>query len=283
MSDNNNDHDLSSYAGRCASFGSSTNSFLLKHQDEGFIERMIEEQVKLLGGNKELYNRIDNNMKNGVFDHFFIREHCAIFSWRETFSDKHFPGNSWFTVDLNDEDEFEAEEGNQKFARATIPFQITRHFDRVMALASANVPSELTWLKQQVYFEKNDLLSDEAEWKYKWEVAMTMKKTNGDGLQSLEWESSSMEMEFSDVAHMFAVMYQTGPKKLEEMALKAVLLRHISSGSTSFLPLDYLPKEINKKAATGMYNIEGAAPNNISDEGKEVFERMREAFNKKSS
>eukprot|EP00092_Neocalanus_flemingeri_P000507 GFUD01000538.1.p1 GENE.GFUD01000538.1~~GFUD01000538.1.p1 ORF type:complete len:244 (+),score=71.81 GFUD01000538.1:182-913(+) len=243
---------------------------------------MIGEQVKILGGNKELYNRIDNNMKNGVFDHFFIREHCAIFSWRETFVSKHFPDNSWFTVDFDDEDEFEAEDGSQEFA-ATIPFQITRHFDRVMALASANVHAELTWLKQQVYFEKNELLSEEAEWKYKWEAAMTMKKTNGDGLQSLEWESSSMEMEFSDVAHMFAVMYQTGPKKLEEMALKAVLLRHISSGSTSFLPLDYLPKGINKKAGTGMYNIEGAAPNNISDEGKEVFERMREAFNKKSS
>eukprot|EP00092_Neocalanus_flemingeri_P078717 GFUD01097963.1.p1 GENE.GFUD01097963.1~~GFUD01097963.1.p1 ORF type:complete len:272 (+),score=68.81 GFUD01097963.1:70-885(+) len=271
MSANNND--LSSYAGRCASFGSSTNSFLLKHQDEGFIERMIEEQVKLLGGNKELYNRIDNNMKNGVFDHFFIREHCAIFSWRESFVSKHFPGNSWFTVDFDDEDEFEAEEGSREFA-ATIPFQITRHFDTVMALASANVNTELTWLKQQIYFERSVPLSEEALSKYRWK----------DMKQTIQWEDyDNVNVEFSDVAHMFAVMYQTGPKKLEEIALKAVLLRHISSGSTSFLPLEYLPKGINKKAATGMYNIEGAAPNNISDEGKEVFERMREAFNKESS
>eukprot|EP00092_Neocalanus_flemingeri_P020073 GFUD01021734.1.p1 GENE.GFUD01021734.1~~GFUD01021734.1.p1 ORF type:complete len:229 (-),score=59.77 GFUD01021734.1:141-827(-) len=228
---------------------------------------MVEEQVKLLGGNKELYNRIDNNMKNGVFDHFFIREHCAIFSWRETFFSKHFPDNSWFTVD---EDEFGAEDGYQQ--SATIPFQITRHFDRVMALASANVHAELTWLKQQICFEKNELLSVEAFEKYSWEW-MTMI-----------WVGSSHEgMKFGDVAHIVAEVYQTGPKKLEELALKAVLLRHISSGSTSFLPLDYLPKGINKKAATGMYNIEGAAPNNISDEGNEVFERMREAFNNKSS
>eukprot|EP00092_Neocalanus_flemingeri_P020071 GFUD01021732.1.p1 GENE.GFUD01021732.1~~GFUD01021732.1.p1 ORF type:complete len:271 (-),score=75.48 GFUD01021732.1:141-953(-) len=270
MSANNNDYDLSSYAGRCASFGSSTNSFLLKHQDKGFIERMVEEQVKLLGGNKELYSRIDNNMKNGVFDHFFIREHCAIYSWRETFFSKHFPDNSWFTVDLDDEDEFEAEDGSQEFT--TIPFQITRHFDRVMALASANVHAELTWLKQQIYFEKNELLSDEASCKYKW----------GDMSVSIRWEDR-VDMEFSDVAHMVAEVHQTGPKKLEEMALKAVLLRHISSGSTNFLPLDDLPAKIKKKAATGMYNVEGAAPNNISDEGKEMFERMREAFSKQSS
>eukprot|EP00092_Neocalanus_flemingeri_P009251 GFUD01009957.1.p1 GENE.GFUD01009957.1~~GFUD01009957.1.p1 ORF type:complete len:274 (+),score=67.12 GFUD01009957.1:69-890(+) len=272
MSANNNDYDLSSYAGRCASFGSSTNSFLLKHQDKGFIERMVEEQVKLLGGNKELYNRIDNNMKNGVFDHFFIREHCAIYSWRETFVSKHFPDNSWFTVVFDLEESFEEEDGSKWYA--TIPFQITRQFDRVVALASATVNTELTWLKQQVYFEKNGQLSEEALSKYRWQ----------DMKQTIQWEDyDNVNVEFGDVAHMVAEVYQKGPKKLEEMALKAVLLRHISSGSTNFRPLDDLVTWINKKAATGMYNVEGAAPNNISDAGKEVFKKMRKVFSNKNS
>ena len=43
---------------------------------------------------------------------------------------------------------------------------------------------------------------------------------------------------FSDVAHMVAEVYQTGPKNMEEIALKAVLLKYIP---WDFLLLDALP------------------------------------------
>lgn len=35
---------------------------------------MVNEQVKLLNGNRDLYNMIDNDMINGDLDVFFIKE-----------------------------------------------------------------------------------------------------------------------------------------------------------------------------------------------------------------
>jgi len=63
-----------SYAGRCARFGCTARSFLLKYQIEEDIEKMVNEQVKLLNGNRDLYNMIDNDMINGDLDVFFIKE-----------------------------------------------------------------------------------------------------------------------------------------------------------------------------------------------------------------
>eukprot|EP00092_Neocalanus_flemingeri_P097428 GFUD01124172.1.p1 GENE.GFUD01124172.1~~GFUD01124172.1.p1 ORF type:complete len:280 (-),score=67.18 GFUD01124172.1:22-861(-) len=269
----------SSYAGRCASFGFYANSVLLKNQDNSFIEKMVEEQVELLEGNRWLYDAIDNNMMNGDLDPFFIREHCDIYNWRETFFRQNFPNGSWFTVDFDDENQFDPEDPTLRFI--TIPYQITRYFDRVVALASAKVDTEFSWLKHQVYFENNELLSEEAESKYKWE-RMTIEFTEeemGGELQTFA-HCEDINVGFSDVAHIIAEVHRTGPKKLEEMALKAVLLHHISS---DLPPPDYLPTKIYKKAVNGMYNVEGDTPDNISVEGKEMFERMRQVFSNNNS
>eukprot|EP00092_Neocalanus_flemingeri_P084139 GFUD01105654.1.p1 GENE.GFUD01105654.1~~GFUD01105654.1.p1 ORF type:complete len:275 (+),score=82.62 GFUD01105654.1:111-935(+) len=270
MNSNNNDQ---SYAGRCASFGSYANSFLLKHQDKAAVEKMVEEQVELLRGNKELYNMIDNNMMNGDLDPFFIREHCAIYSWRETFFCKHFPNDAWFTVDfLNDTFPFDPENGFYRFI--TIPYQITRYFDRVMAFASAKVDPELSWLKRQIYFENNEQLSDEAECKYKWEELATDFTEDGDELEKLT-HCEDINIGFSEVAHLIVEVHQTGPKKLEEISLKAVMHHYMP---WDFLPLDDVPRVIQKKAIHGMYDVEDDTPDNISDEGKEMFEKMRKVF-----
>jgi len=270
MNSNNNDQ---SYAGRCARFGSNANSFMLKHKDKTAVEKMVEEQVELLGGNRELYKRIDNNMMNGDLDPFFIREHCAIYAWREKFFSKYFPNDSWFTVDfLNDTFPFDPESPYYRFI--TIPYQITRYFDRVMALASAKLGDELSWIQREIYFENNEQLSDEAECKYKWEELTTDFNEDGDDLEKLE-HCEEINVGFSEVAHIIAEVHQTGPKKLEELALKALLQHYMPF---DFLPLDYVPKMIKKKAVHGMYDVEDDTPDNISDEGKRMFERMKKVF-----
>ena len=267
MNSNNTDQ---SYAGLCASFGCNANAFLLKRQDKCAMERMVEEQVELLNGNRELYNMIDNNMMNGDLDPFFIKEHCAIYTWREQFFNAHFPNGSWFTVDfLNDAFPFDPDNAYYRFI--TIPYQITRYFERVMALASVKVEPGLIWIKKQIYFENNEQLSDEAECKYKWDELTTDFAEDGDDLEKLS-HCMEIDMGFSEVAHIVAEVYQTGPKKLEEIALKAVLLKYIP---WDFLPLDSVPTIIQRKAVHGMYAVEDDAPDNISDEGKEIFERMK--------
>jgi len=262
-----------SYAGRCTRFGYAARSYMLKYQVEEEINEMVTEQVKLLNGNKELYNMIDNNMMNGDLDVFFIKEHSAIFAWREEFFYKHFPNGSWFTVDfINDSFPFDPEDEYLRFI--TIPYQITRYFDRVMALASVKVSAELSWLKQQIYFENNEHLSSEAESKYKWEALVNDLSNDGDDLEKLAL-CEEVNVGFSEVSHIIAEVYKTGPKKLEEIALKVIMVNSIT---TEFSPLSRVPLVIQRKSVHGMYALDDDAPDNISSEGKEMFTTMKRVF-----
>eukprot|EP00092_Neocalanus_flemingeri_P043564 GFUD01048038.1.p1 GENE.GFUD01048038.1~~GFUD01048038.1.p1 ORF type:complete len:234 (+),score=85.69 GFUD01048038.1:91-702(+) len=199
-------------------------------------------------------------MKNGDLDPFFIREHCAIYSWRKAFFCQIFPEHSSYS---------------SLFAILfTISYPFTRHFDRVMALASAKVDPELSWLKRQIYFENNEQLSDEAECKYKWEELTTDFTEDGDELEKLT-HCEEINIGFSEVAHLIVEVHQTGPKKLEEISLKAVMHHYMP---WDFLPLDDVPRVIQKKAIHGMYDVEDDTPDNISDEGKDMFEKMRKVF-----
>jgi len=263
---------ISSYARRCTIFGDKTNSFLLNYQDKSTVDGWVEEQVELLGGNGALYKMIDNNMMNGHLDPLFITEHCDIYSWRERFFHKHFPDNSWFTVDfLNDENSndafpFDPEDDYSVFI--TIPYQITRYFDRVMALASAKVEPGLGWLKQEIYFENNEIISAEAECKYDWEALTDFIEGHGEELEKSHCQD--INIGFSEVAHMIAEVHKTGPKKLEEIALKLVLSLNLS--------IESVPAVIKNKADYGMYSVEDDAPDNISDEGRKMFETMKKVF-----
>jgi len=249
---------------------------MLKLKDEIEIEKMVDEQVQLLNGNRDLYNMIDNNMMNGDLDIFFIKEHSAVFAWREEFFRKHFPNGSWFTVDfINDSFPFDPEDEYLRFI--TIPYQITRYFDRVMALASVKVSEELSWLKQQTYFENNEHLSSEAESKYKWNVLVSdLSNNDSDDLEKLAI-CEEVDVGFSEVSHIIAEVYKNAPKKLEEIALKAFLVNCMKSPSQS-PPLSEVPAVLNRKAIHGMYALDDDVPDNISSEGKELFKTMKRVF-----
>jgi len=262
-----------SYAGRCTRFGCSARAFILKYKDDEEIERMVDEQVQLLNGNRDLYNMIDNNMMNGDLDKFFIKEHSTLFAWREEFFNQHFPNGTWFTVDfINDSFPFDPEDEYLRFI--TIPYQITRYFDRVMALASVKLNAELNWLKQETYFENNEHLSSEAESKYKWEVLVNDLSNDCDDYEKLAL-CDEVNVGFGEVSHIIAEAYKTGPKKLEEIALKAIMVNHVAS---DFSPLSEAPAVFQRKVIHGMYALDDDAPDNISSEGKDLFETMKRVF-----
>jgi len=274
---NNN---IISYQQKCVDFGLKTNSFLLNRMDKGEVERAVLEQIDILGGNAWLYNRVNRNMKNGVFDPFFLEEHCKVYAWRERFFDSHFHGDSWFTVETDlDGDYYEDYfSWDDPFARfITIPMQITRHFATVIALATAKVEPELKWLKSKVFFENDEILGNEAESKYKLEtmVADLNEEFVPDSFSQsekhpLKYHYDEINLTFSHVAHIVVEAYRKGPKKLEELAIKTVLKECIS--------IDQLPVSLQKKIVYGMYAITDNTPNNITDEGKIVFEKLRNVF-----
>ena len=80
---------------------------------------------------------------------------------------------------------------------------------------------------------------------------------------------------FSDVAHIVVEVYQKGPKKLEEMAIKTILRNRT--------PTNQLPVAIQKKIVDGMYALKDSTPDNITDEGKVMFEKIRRVFSKKKT
>jgi len=248
--------------------GCLTRAYLLEYQDGEDIEKMVNEQVQLLNGNRDLFIMIDNNMKNGDLDKFFVKEHNIIFSWREEFFNRHFPNGSWFTVDSVP---FDPEDYYLRLI--TISFQITKYFDRVMALASAKDRTSLPWVKQLTYFEHNELLASVAESKYKRE-ALIDYLSNGDDEDKLA-VCVDFNVGFGEALHIIAEAFITGPKKLEEIALKAVKVNHIKS---DFSPLSDVPAIIQRKFVHGMYALGDDAPGNISSEGKELFETMKRVF-----
>jgi len=254
-----------SYAGRCKRIGCITRAYLLKYQDDEDIQKMVNEQVQLLNGNRDLYIMIDNNMKNGDLNKFFIKEHNIIFSWREEFFNHHFPNGSWFTVHSTP---FDPEDVILRFI--TISFQITKYFDRMMALASAKDRALLPWVKQLTYFENNELLASVAESKYKRDALLDYL-SNGDDEDKLA-VCVDFNVGFGEVLHIVAEAFITGPKKLEEIALKAVMVNHMAS---DYSPLSDVPAVIQRKSVHGMYALGDDAPGNISSEGKELFETMK--------
>ena len=201
------------------------------------------EQMGILGGSGWLYKRINKSMRNGNFDPFFLREHCQLFSWRESFFDSHFPGDSWFTAETDqygdDEDYFSWDDPFTRFIN--IPVQLTQHFDTVIALATAKVEPELYWLKSQVYFTNDEILGNEAESKYKLETMISdlnepeFVVPEGSSVgHSMKDHYDQVNLTFSDLAHIVVEVYQKGPKKLEEIAIKTILKNHTATGQLQF-------------------------------------------------
>jgi len=263
--------------------GEKTNTFLLSRLDKIEMEKVIKEQVCLLGGNKWLYKRINRNLKDGYFDPYFIREHCKLYKWREEYFDAKFPGNSWFTVDEEqyDDDLFSWDDPFTRFI--TIPVQLAQNFDAVVAMATANVEENLVWLKSNVYFSNDEIISNEVESKFKLE-SMISDLTDSDvgpnGLvqldalmdndHTLREHYDQVDLTFSDIAHIIVEVYQKGPKKLEEIAIKAVITNRI-------LPTKLSPM-LQRKFVSGMYTIDDDVPENITNEGKLIYNKIRKAF-----
>ena len=277
-----NNNNMISYRQKCVDFGVQTNMFLLNKMDKGEVEREVLEQMGVVGGSGWLYKRITKNMKDGNFDPFFLKEHVQLYSWREDFFDTHFSGDSWFTAESSEygeeEDYFSWDDPFTRFI--TIPVQLTQNFHTVLALASAKVEPELQWLKSQVYFSNDEILGNEAESKYKLETMISDLNEPEYVLpegsligHSLRDHYDQVNLTFSDVAHIIVEVYQKGPKKLEELAIKTILKNQIS--------MMQLPIAIQKKAVHGMYAIKDSTPENISDEGKVIFEKIRRVFSRK--
>jgi len=229
------------------------NKFLEKTNHED-VKDIVNQQVNLLGS-AQLYQRIDKNFREHKFEKFFAKEQFKLFNWRKTnfytkfghYDQRNSSGiRTWYTDGSDDSHSMD-----------TVPYQITKKFDNVMALAcSAENNSNAD---TSIYFECDENLSSDANFKFNSEY--TEYFVEDDMLEETG-------MSFADVAHMIVAIHRIGPSSLLEAAIKTVLLHH--------LPMQDIPKSLQKKATEGLYRLDDPSPINMSSAGLELFQNFRQ-------
>jgi len=257
------------YRDRCLKFGLSNNDFLLSNINQKAIDNAVQNQINVVGGSNLLYQKLNESMAGNKFEAYFIKEQCSLYTWREDFFNSHFPGDSWYTVDEDEYDDDEFYSWDDSFTRdITIPFQLTHNFDTVVQLATVELSPELSWLKSCVYLPNDEFVSNEAASLYKRETMLyDLNILPG---STLYYHFDQLGLTFSEVAHMIVEFFHNGPKKLEELAIKTILIESVS--------IKTLPKSIQKKFVFGMYSVTDDVPANLSDHGKKIFKKARKAF-----
>ena len=193
------------------------------------IDKIMAEQVKVVGS-VGLYEKIHNNFLEEKFEPFFAKEQYDLYRWRADFFCSNFPfptssENNWYTDGGDDTHGFD-----------TLPLNITKHFDRVLMLAC--IPPYHPHGK--VWFDNDEDTANSVQGLY--------------DLSFVEFNDSLFDKEYlekeglgySEVAHMIVLAFQTGPLKLEHLAMKKVLEYQI--------PLDEVPKELKVKDVVGIFD-----------------------------
>ena len=193
------------------------NMRLIATADKEKIEQVRQQQIDLLGS-ATLYERINKNLKLTKFEAYFAREQFKLYSWREDFFHEQFTDGSWFTSGADDAHSFD-----------TVPFQITQHFDSVVALSASLRGSDV-----RIYFENDECQAARARNLFDSNTVMYMDNF-------LEPESlEDHGLRFSDALHIIAAVFPAQPLKLEHLAMKKTLETKV--------PLDEIPRELQEKA-----------------------------------
>ena len=208
------------------------------------IDQIMADQVAVVGSAR-IYQKIHKSFLEEKVEPLFAKEQFDLYRWRANFFCTNFPhqvfgdvGSNWYAAGSDDSNFFD-----------TLPFNITKHFDRVVTLACIpqyNLPYGKVWFDNDGDGDRISNLYDE---------------------DSLDFPEEEL---YGDAAHRLVAVFQTGPLKLEHLALKKVLEYQI--------PLDEVPKEVKVKAAVGMFDGTEDIPDYISDEGREAFEDLRREF-----
>jgi len=220
---------------------------LVSITDESKVDKIKADQVEIVGSLK-LYERINLNFRLERFEPFFAKEQFELYRWREDFFHSSFPEEGWFTDGADDSHAFD-----------TVPYQITKNFQHVVALACS--PRNM---QERVYFQNDEIASDRARKLF--DANTVMYNDSFLDKESLEDEN----LTYSDAAHVIVAVFQSSPLKLEHLAMKQVLEHQ--------MPLEELPKALQTKAVIGMFDLSDNIPDYINDQGRETFQILRSNF-----
>jgi len=283
------------------------NKTFLDFTDYEAVKEAVQEQINLLGSEK-LYQRINNNLSKHKFEAFFAEEQFKLYAWRAEYFFSNFGPLGQLNTSgfLTWHSDGVYEEGEDDI----VPYQITKNFDMVMAVACSPQFNENA--KTAIYFKSDHDLSYDAEDMFNPLLMLNRGDIydEQDLLNFYEQSFSSSEMSFSDVAHMIVASHRTGvfgrgrgpgsldsllmcplfhylpkatktrivkfrdapksPSSLLESSMKAILLHN--------LPLTEIPKTLQKKAREGLYSLEDSVPTDLTSEGRRLFNLFRDFY-----
>eukprot|EP00092_Neocalanus_flemingeri_P038672 GFUD01042105.1.p1 GENE.GFUD01042105.1~~GFUD01042105.1.p1 ORF type:complete len:299 (+),score=96.71 GFUD01042105.1:107-898(+) len=135
----------------------------LEQVDKEKVESWRREQQKLLGGELEVYQKVDNSLRKLKVDQTVEKEQKLLFSWREKFFREHFKTHyhndkftNWITHGNDDAHSLD-----------TVDYQVACNFEEVLKLAATERNLDLFndrkgLCEERFYFKSDEIKSAQA-------------------------------------------------------------------------------------------------------------------------
>ena len=240
--------------------GQKTVQDYLAHVDEEKVERLVAEQVDLVGG-RVIYDTIDRNLKTGAVQLSLLRELCLLYRWRRKFFDDNLPvlKGSWFT---------------DSFCRDVIVFQVTNNFDQIVRVVCSNVRNEEPFPTGLFLSSDCDVTSRQA--RYRIDNLEVLYHSKGHQV----WKKYFLTdlflpgsyLLFSDLARVIVEHYARTPPRLEELAMTRVRRTGVA--------LDQMTRPLLDNDRLGFLTPEDDVPEHLTEEGRDLFELLKTLFKK---
>jgi len=229
----------------------------------------IDAQIEAIAGSEILLNRIDNSFRKQTIDPFFFKEQRKLYAWRKQFFEHHFPVDTWSPSNF-DESIFDEYSCPEEFVHMHVcPAQITSNFDYLLSCVAGFKK------KGDIYLGEDEEASFYARRRWSGE-SEAFQFTKCDSLEDLyDTVGDELKLSFSAAVHLVAELHPKGPKTLEELAMRSVIMHGIS--------LEKMSKDLQKRSLVGLYHLSDDCPDHIDDEGRKCFKQLKNLFEKLES
>lgn len=227
-------------------------------------------QIKVIAGSEILLHRIENSFREQTIDPFFSKEQRMLYAWRIQFFEQHFPVGSWsWRNALIEDSDFDDPGPEEHVYMYVCPAEITSNFDYLLSCVAGFKK------KDDIFLEDDNETSFGARRRWS-EESEAFQLRSYDNLEDLyDTVIDELKLSFSAAVHVIVELHPKGPKSLEELAMKSVIIHGIS--------MEEMSKDLQKRSLTGLYHLSDDCPDHIDDEGRKCFKQVKKLFEKLES
>ena len=235
----------------------------LAHVDQEKVAEVMKEQIDVVGGQRSVYEIVDENLRNGLIEFSLLKESCDLYRWRRNYFDENLPvlKGSWFT---------------NSWCRDTITCQITKNFQQVVDICCSHLrpngshprglyfevsAAEESSKSERFRIDNLEILYHVVD-KYFWKhYFLTEKYLPGSYLR------------YGDVARILFEHYQNSPHRLEELAM-------MKTKRKDRISKENISKQVVRNDEYGFFEPENFQKDleKFSKDGQELFSQLKMAY-----